>query len=169
MGAVRFIGVLLGTLFFTSALAEEAPKETEGSKRLWGALIFASKEAGDKRPGFADADAELAATLGKVFAEFHHFQVLGEDDEALFKTTHSWVAPSKQLCVKFDSKGRTKDGGIKLDLQLWNQGKAIVKTDAVFKKDSPVFIEGPEWAKGRLLYILKLKDGQRATPASDQG
>ena len=141
-----------------AALIENG-KETVGSKKLWGALIYASKEEASKREGFKDADPEMAATLGKVFSKFSHFQVLGARSESLYKYTHSWVAPSKQLCVKFDYKGLTKDGlGVKLDLQLWGQGKALVKTDAIFKPGSPVFIEGPEWGSGRLLYVLELHD-----------
>ena len=135
-------------------------KDVEGTKKLWGALVYAVKDAASKREGYEEADAEMAKSLQKVFTEYKHFQVLGTRAEALFKTTHSWVAPSKQLCVKFDYAGMAEDGvGVKLDLQLWNQGKAIVKTDAVFKEGSPVFIEGPAWGKGRLLYILRLQDG----------
>ncbi len=143
-------------------------KETEGSKRLWGALVYAVEEAGAKRPGYVEADAALEASLKKVFTEYAHFQVLGTRAEALFKNTHSWVAPSKQLCVKFDSKGLTKDGqGVRLDLQLWNRGKAIVKTDAILRPGSPVFIEGPSWGKGKLLYVLKLLDGEQETDGSE--
>lgn len=138
-------------------------KETEGTKKLWGALIFAVSEADAKREGFPDADPDMSFKLGKAFPDYGHFQVLGTRSEALFKNTYSWVAPSKQLCVKFDSKGLTKDGeGVKLDLQLWSQGKAIVKTDAILEKESPVFIEGPRWGQGRLFYVLKLEDGTAA-------
>lgn len=138
---------------------EEASKDTEGSKKLWGALVYAVKDPAAKREGFKDADPEMATALKQVFKDYKHFQVLGARAEALFKSTHSWVAPSKQLCVKFDFTGLTEDGGVKLDLQLWNQGKAIVKTDAILKPDSPVFMEGPEWGDGRLLYVLKLQEG----------
>ena len=136
-------------------------KDVEGSKKLWGALVYAVKDAASKREGYEEADAEMTSALQKVFKEYTHFQVLGTRAEALFKTTHSWVAPSKQLCVKFDYAGMAEDGvGVKLDLQLWNQGKAIVKTDAILKPGSPVFMEGPEWGEGRLLYVLKLQEGE---------
>lgn len=145
--------------------AEEPKKETEGSKKLWGALIYAVETADAKREGFPDADPVMAAMLGQVFQKYSHFQLLGTDAESIFKTTHSWVAPSRELCVKFDSKGPTKDGrGVKLDLQLWSRDKAIVKTDAIFKPGSPVFIEGPQWGRGRLLYVLKLQEGNTETP-----
>ena len=135
--------------------------DIEGSKKLWGALVYAVKDAASKRDGYEDADAEMAKSLQQVFKDYKHFQVLGTRAEALFKTTHSWVAPSKQLCVKFDFVGLTEDGiGVKLNLQLWNQGKAIVKTDAILKPGSPVFMEGPEWGNGRLLYVLRLQDGK---------
>lgn len=143
------------------ASAPPAAKETEGSKALWGTLIFAVKDAALGREGFKDVRNEMGQALLKAFPKYRRFQVLGMDSEALFKTTHSWVAPSKELCVKFDSKGPTKDGrGVRVDLQLWNRGKAILKTDAIFRPGSPVFIEGPAWGAGRLLYVLEMKDGK---------
>ena len=145
-----------------------ASSDIEGTKKLWGALVYAAKDAASKREGFEDADAEMTQALQKVFKDYKHFQVLGTRAEALFKTTHSWVAPSKQLCIKFDFTGLTEDGiGVKLDLQLWNQGKAIVKTAAILKPDSPVFMEGPEWGNGRLLYVLKLQDSKDDKEALD--
>ena len=140
-------------------------KDTEGSRKLWGALVYAVKDADAKREGYKDADPEMQTALEKVFKDYKHFQVLGSRAEALFKSTHSWVAPSKQLCVKFDFNGLTEDGeGVKLDLQLWNQGKAIVKTDAILKPGSPVYMVGPEWGAGRLLYVLKLQEGGSDKP-----
>ena len=148
--------------------AGAAAADTEGSKKLWGALVFAVNDPEAKRHGFKDAEAEMAETLRRAFKNYKHFQVLGTRAETLFKSTHSWVAPSKELCVKFDSKGLT-DGGVRLDVQLWSRGKAIVKTDAIFKPGSPVFIEGPPWGEGRLLYMLELwEDGESEAAAASE-
>ena len=131
----------------------------EAAKKLWGALIFASNDhEAVKANDFKKPSADLQKRLKKVFAKFGTFELLGQSSEALFKDTYSWVAPSKEFCMKFDSKGLTADGGYKLDLQLWSQDKAIVKTDAILKANSPVFIEGPAWGKGRLLFVVQLQE-----------
>ena len=137
------------------------PKKTSKNtaKKLWGALIFASNDQeAAKSKDFKKPTADLQKRLKKVFTKFDTFELLGERSEALFKDTYSWVAPSKEISVKFDSKGLTDDGGYKLDLQLWSQDKAILKTDAILKADSPVFIEGPEWGEGRLLFVVQLQE-----------
>lgn len=135
-------------------------KATEGAV-LWGALIFAVKDIADFKVDYDPTEKPLAERLGKVFPEFSHFQMLGQTSEELFKAVHSWVAPFKEVSVFFDSKGRAKDGGVKLDLQLWSQSKAILKADAVLKAGSPVIIEGPDWGKGRLLFMVELQETKR--------
>lgn len=141
----------------------KAPAATEGSRKLWGALVYAANDT--TLPKGVEAkkpSKDLQKRLEKVFSKFSHFTLLGERSESLFKETYSWVAPSKEVCVKFDSKGLTDDGGIKLDLQLWSQEKAIIKTDAILKADSPVFIEGPKWNEGRLLFVIQLLQEQKS-------
>ena len=164
------MGLLLGLGMLVEAQSEKAEPELKGtaplaeggkpteSKRLSGTLVYGVKDKAHGKVGYEDAEEALAQQLGKIYKEYAHFQMLGEHSEDLFKDTFSWVAPSEIVCVKFDSKGHSKDGGIKLDLQLWSQGKAIIKADAILKADSPVFIEGPDWGKGRLFFMLKLED-----------
>ncbi len=153
--------ILLALLGMTTGPGDaqsQADKETEGQKTLWGALIYAVANEEEKKEGFDPPSKDLNKRLGKAFPKYTHFQLLGENSEALFKNTYSWVAPSKEVCVKFDSKGLTKEGDIKLDLQLWSQDKALIKTDAILKPGSPVFIEGPAWGKGRLLFVVELQE-----------
>ena len=51
-----------------------ASSDIEGTKKLWGALVYAAKDAASKREGFEDADAEMTQALQKVFKDYKHFQ-----------------------------------------------------------------------------------------------
>jgi hypothetical protein len=42
----------------------------------------------------------------------------------------------------------------------------LIKTDAVLRASSPLFIGGPKWREGRLLFVLLLKEVQPETPKS---
>lgn len=141
------------------ASVESAVRDTEGMV-LWGALIYAVKDPEDLKKDYDHANGDLRKKLGKVFPSYKEFQMLGQTSEELFKAIHSWVAPFKEVSVFFDSKGRTKDGGIRIDLQLWRLDKAILKADAVLKVGSPVIIEGPDWGNGRLIFMLELQETQ---------
>ncbi|GEP45516.1 hypothetical protein [Brevifollis gellanilyticus] len=137
-------------------------KKPDTDAKVWGALVFASndpKEAAsmpkvDVPPEFAD----IPARLGKVFP-YKHIDVIGQHLQDVFREYESWVVPTKDLFLKVDSKGPAKEGGMNLHLQFWRDQQVIVKTDAVLKAETPLFIAGPKWRGGQLLFVLVLQKG----------
>ena len=130
---------------------------TEG--HVWGALIFATNDAsqltGAKEPIHAELP-RLNERLAKVFP-FKHFEILGQHRQDIFREYESWVVPSRDLFMKIDSKGPADKGGVNLHLQVWREQQVLVKSDAVLRKDSPLFISGPPWKEGRLIFVLCLE------------
>lgn len=130
---------------------------TEG--HVWGALIFATNDAtqltGAKEPIHAELP-RLNERLAKVFP-FKHFEILGQHRQDIFREYESWVVPSRDLFMKIDSKGPADKGGVNLHLQVWREQQVLVKSDAVLRKDSPLFIGGPPWKEGRLIFVLCLE------------
>lgn len=126
-----------------------------------GMLFFASNDA---KPPAQDekvtVDAALlkdtTARLSKAF-KFHHFHLIGRHTQKVFKEYESWVVPSQDLCLKMDSRGPAAGGGVNLHLQLWQDKKVLVKSDTVIRKDRPVFLGGPNWRGGRLIFVVLLK------------
>ena len=127
---------------------------------MWGALVYASAEgSGNKEaPRPPKGMEDLSERLGKVF-EFSHFEILGQHTQDIFREYESWLVPSRDLFLKVDSKGPAPGGGLKLNLQFWQDQKVLVKTDAVLKAESPLFIGGPKWREGRLIFVLQLVGG----------
>jgi hypothetical protein len=125
---------------------------------VWGALVFASDKS-DAAPGTTitpnKAFSGIAARLSKVFPEAH-YTLLGQHTQEIFREYESWVVPSKELFLKIDSKGPAANGGMQLHIQLWQETKVVVKTDAILKADSPLFIRGPEWRGGHLIFVVML-------------
>ena len=102
-----------------------------------------------------DAFSDIRERLAKVFSE-KHFTLLGQHTQEIFREYESWVVPSKELFLKIDSKGPAPSGGMQLHIQLWQGTKVIVKTDAILKADSPLFIRGPGWRGGHLIFVVML-------------
>ncbi|MHB1081584.1 MAG: hypothetical protein ACYC67_19475 [Prosthecobacter sp.] len=126
---------------------------------VWGALIFATNDAtqltGAKEPVHAELP-KLNERLAKVFP-FKHFEILGQHRQDIFREYESWVVPSRDLFMKIDSKGPADKGGVNLHLQVWREQQVLVKSDAVLRKNSPLFIGGPPWKEGRLIFVLFLE------------
>ncbi|MCB1276820.1 hypothetical protein [Prosthecobacter sp.] len=141
----------------TKAAPTASKPATDG--RVWGALVFATNDALKLNGGKEQIPAHLPRLnerLAKVFP-FQHFEILGQHQQDIFREYESWVVPSRDLFMKIDSKGLAENGGINLHLQVWREQQVLVKSDAVLKKDSPLFIGGPAWKGGRLIFILSLE------------
>jgi hypothetical protein len=150
------IMVLCASPLIAQNTTPASPISAARDGQVWGALVYAS----DKQPAEkAEPPAEfpnLAARLAKAFP-YKHFQVLGQHSQDIFREYESWVVPSKDLFVKLDSKGAAKHGGIKLNIQFWQGQQVLVKSDTELLPNSPLFIAGPKWRDGRLVFILVLK------------
>lgn len=141
----------------TAAPAAATEKSPAREGTIWGGLIFATDAPPPPQrrmpPG---AFPDLPRRLARVFP-YKHFEVLGEHDQVIFRQYESWVVPSKDLFLKVDSKGAAPHGGINVHLQFWQGQQVLVKTDAVLRPNSPLFIAGPRWRHGRLIFVVELR------------
>ncbi len=121
---------------------------------FWGALVYAS--GGEAKKPAPDA---LARRLGKVFKGHASFDLLGQHTQGVvFRDYVNWIVPSDEMNLELESKGPAEGGGMNVLLKLWQKKKVLVKTDAVLKVGSPLFIAGPEWRDGRLIFVLELRE-----------
>lgn len=167
----RIAGAAFGALWVTGPCApcpaqtsapvtvQPAIIQAETDGRVWGALVYAS-DAPSTSPGLATEwpkdCKDLPRRLGKAFP-YRHFQVIGQHTQDIFRQYESWVVPSRELFLKIDSKGQAEHGGMNLHLQFWQEQQVLVKTDAVLLPQSPLFIAGPRWKEGRLIFVLLLR------------
>lgn len=154
--ALLLLCLLAGALPAQQPLPAVKPA-TDG--KVWGALIYATQGEAAALPAEVPADLkDLPQRLAKVFP-FTRFEIIGQHNQDIFRQYESWVVPSKDLFVKLDSKGPAEGGGMKLDLQFWREQQVLIKTDTVLRRGSPLFIGGPKWRDGRLLFVLQLTSG----------
>ncbi len=160
--------ILLPTL--ACLYGQEAPpvqplpvKKPATDAKVWGALVFATNDDAEAATmPKVDVPAEFAdipSRLAKVF-EWRRYEVIGQHLQDVFREYESWVVPTKDLFLKVDSKGPAEGGGMNLHLQFWRDQQVLVKTDTVLKAESPLFISGPKWRQGRLLFVLVLQKGR---------
>ena len=135
-----------------TARGEEEKKEEYLDSTFWGALIYAKNEGSKSGVG-----GELEIKLKKAFKAFKSFEFLGQHTQRnVFKEYVNWVVPSEEINLGFESKGRIKNGGVKLLLKLWRKKKVLLKSDLSIFPDKPVMIMGPKWRDGKLIFVLEL-------------
>ena len=155
MSCSRWLAVV--AVFFLGSLA--TPAEDKGAAteaKVWGALIYAGDGKVKGVEKTSPAFEALKPRLAKVF-KTEKFTVIAQHQQKIFKEYESWVVPSKELYLKIDSRGPAEGGGTKLDLQVWQDEKVLAKTDAVLKENRPLFVGGPKWRGGRLIFVVMLE------------
>jgi hypothetical protein len=139
--------------------AAPAPTPAAAEALVDGLLFFASKDATTPLPKEDKVTLDpavaqsLSLRLAKVF-KFPHFHLIGRHTQKVFKEYESWVVPSKDLCLKIDYQGPAEGGGLNVHLQLWQDKKVLVKSDTVISPGQPVFLGGPKWRGGRLVFVV---------------
>lgn len=122
---------------------------------VWGALVFATNGEAPEvaMPEDRERFEQVKPRLARAF-DFASFHLLGQHTQEIFSAYESWVVPSEDLFLRIDSKGPAEGGGINLHLQVWQRQRVLVKTDAVLRPDSPLFIRGPNWRGGALIFVV---------------
>lgn len=122
---------------------------------VWGALVYATNGAPPETAMPEDRERfDLVVPRLKRAFDFENFHLLGQHTQEIFSAYESWVVPSEDLFLRIDSKGPADGGGINLHLQVWQRQRVLVKTDAVLRPDSPLFIRGPNWRDGTLIFVV---------------
>jgi hypothetical protein len=117
---------------------------------VWSGLVIANNV-----PEPTPIPAELSGledTLKQVFG-YNQFQVIGQARKTLRTGEEEWMATSKYFSLHVDSKALSKSAYL-LNLQLFQEQKLLLETDARLSKRSPLVIRGPQIGDGQLVLLL---------------
>lgn len=100
--------------------------------------------------------------IGKM--RFTEYRKLGADVQPIFRTYENWLAPlkpSEEILLSFEAQGRSKAGGIRLDLEFWQLRRKVMKSNQLILPGQPLFIRGPKWRGGTLIIAVELADAKK--------
>jgi hypothetical protein len=163
------LGPLCLLLFVSGSLIAQQPAEPDQGEeplidgKVWGGVVFAAPEPGEL-PGEAVGEPgktfqNLKGRLSKAFPDYKEFTLLGESGGDIFRQYETWIVPSRDFYFKIDSEGlRPEMNGLRVHLQIWRKKDVMLKTDVVLSTQQPVFITGPKWRNGRILFMIALEE-----------
>lgn len=99
--------------------------------------------------------------IGKM--QFKQYCTLGSDTQPIFRSYENWLSPlkpSEEILLSFESRGETLTTkglkGLRLDLELWQQKRKVMKSDPILQLGKPLLILGPKWREGTLIIAVEL-------------
>lgn len=136
-------------------------KETVGKVK---ATLYIGTDANPASLG--DKVSPVAATTVKRLQRipkmrFKHYRKLGDDTQAVFRSYENWLAPlkpSEEILLSYESRGFSPSHGLKLDLELWQHRRKVMKSDPVLHTGKPLLILGPKWRGGTLIIAVELTE-----------
>lgn len=125
----------------------------QSAETVWSGLVMANNV-----PEPTPIPAELNRFEGTLKALFgyNQFQVIGESRKTLKTGEEDWLAKSKYFSLHVDSKA-AKPKSYLLNLQLFQEQKLLLETEAKLTKSSPLVIKGPQVGDGQLVLLLVIE------------
>jgi len=121
--------------------------------RIWTALVLGTNE---KPPAEVPEKLEnYAPALRKIFG-YNSFYLLGQKKRDLVKGNEAWLMPTKEFFLGVDCLAREKTY-YKLRIELYRRENLLVTTEAKLARDAPLYIRGPLWGGGQLIFLLVVR------------
>jgi hypothetical protein len=144
---------LLALLCFAAALS---PLPLRADDKVWSAVLFATNVSSPKAP--PDELKPIAARLKRVFG-YNQFEIVGTDQADLADGVERQLKPTKVFWLNLKARHasiKEARGGYLLNVQLYQEKRALVDTVALIAPDSPLFFRGPLHGKGQILMVLQI-------------
>lgn len=121
--------------------------------KIWTALVLGTTE---HPPREVPKDLEpFAKGLEEVFG-YNSFYLLAAKEKKIRAGTEEWVVPTKKLFLKLQCTDRSEKC-YTVHLELYFKKQLMLTSEVKFAREAPLYIRGPNWGKGRLIYILEVR------------
>lgn len=126
---------------------------SHAAENVWSGIVIARNVA---QPEETPPElGRLEQTLKQLFG-YNQFKLIGQSRKTLRTGDEDWMASSKYFSLHVDSKGVSRSGYL-LDLQLFQEKKLLLETEAKLSRSSPLVIKGPQVGDGLLLLLLVVR------------
>ena len=121
--------------------------------RIWSAVALATLE--DSAAPVPNPLKEFAPAIKEIFG-YNSLYLLGEKKRDLSSGSEEWLVPTKEFFFKVECLSREPTSYL-LRIELYRHKNLLITTEAKLAKDAPLYIRGPQWGRGLLIFVLEVK------------
>jgi len=121
------------------------------SDQIWAGLFV-----GENRPSGPQAPPRLAHRLREVFG-FTNYRMLKGDNIDLRINEPHWVLARKDFFLRIDALPHGPNEPDRLAYEIYKDGFIVAKGRYVPAPDTPLFINGPDFHHGRLIFVIEAR------------
>jgi hypothetical protein len=131
----------LALLFFTASV--------HASPLIWAGLFL-----GENRPTGPQAPPSLTYRLQEVFG-FSNYKLIKGVNIDLRSPWDHWVVARKDFFLRIKAVPPVPGGPDRLEYEIYKDGFIVARGLYVVAYDTPLFINGPDFHRGRLIFVVE--------------
>ena len=113
-------------------------------------------ENGPPPPEARLASEPLHHRLHTVFG-FKHYELLKAEEVELHNEGEHWFMPRKDFFIRVQPLHREPGEPKLVDYEIYKDGFIVAKGKFEPRGDTPLFINGPDFHQGRLIFVLEAR------------
>lgn len=125
-------------------------------QRVWGCLAHANLKSVPSDPRLITFTNQLQKVFG-----YPHYDIVGATWGTEPANKENMVIPTKEYYAKLVPLGTDDKQIQKYSLDLYQKEKVLLKSTISMPTNAPLFIAGPVFGSGQLVFILELRQVER--------
>jgi hypothetical protein len=123
-------------------------------EKVWVGLYLAENEP--PPPGAQMAPEWLHDRLKEVFG-FRHYELKKEQEYFLRDEYEQWFMPRRDFFLRLEPLHRQPGEPKMIDYEIYKDGFIIAKGTYEPHEETPLFINGPDFRRGRLVLVIEAR------------
>ncbi len=123
-------------------------------EKVWVGLYLA--ENGPPPPGAMLAPEIMHRRLHEVFG-FKHYELVQAQEMELRNEWEQWFLPRKDFFIRVEPLRRQPGEPRLIDYEIYQDGFIVAKGTYEPREGTPLFINGPDFHQGRLIFVLEAR------------
>jgi hypothetical protein len=123
-----------------------------GAGKVWVGLYLAENRP--PPPGSTLAPEPLHHRLHEVFG-FKHYELLKSQEIGLHDEWEHWFMPRRDFFMRLEPLRHAPGEPRLIDYEIYKDGFIIAKGRYQAREDTPLFINGPDFNEGRLIFVIE--------------
>ncbi len=123
-------------------------------EKVWVGLYLAENEP--PPPDALLAPEKLHGRLHAVFG-FKHYELIKAQEVDLHNEWEQWFMPRKDFFIRVEPLRRQPGEPRFIDYEIYKDGFIVAKGKYEPHEGTPLFINGPDFQQGRLIFVLEAR------------
>ncbi len=132
--------------------------------KVWVGLYLAENKQPPENSTLAPEG--LHHRLDQVFG-FKHYELVKSQEVALHDEWEHWFVPRKDFFIRLEPLRREPGAPRFIDYEIYKDGFIVAKGKYEPREGTPLFINGPDFNEGRLIFVLEPRPPKNADEDDD--